>query len=324
MRYDTGSKELYYFTSSRRYKDNITPIEIDTSKIYDLKPVSYTATNPIEGREGIREFGMIAEDTYEFIPEIVSWKDGHINSINYSQLPVLLLNEVQKHERKINGINNYLSLDDSGLLSLSTNNTPVVEQQNTFADYISFSNQIASFLKEVVFNVNAKFLASVKFVKQVTFGDEVKFSQDTVGRFVVPSGVLKVKVNFENEFTQVPTVYLSAQNQVEGGYNLEEINLDGFIVIFDIVQSEDVTFDWFAVLGSRTENATIQILEENTFSDQIEDVAGVSTQVTPEPISVPQTLIESTPTPTPELIIEVIQEASVEATISTNSAIVAQ
>lgn len=181
---------------------------------------------------------------------------------------------------------------------------------------ISFTDRISTFLREVVFTAQAKFMASVNFVKQVVFEDEVKFNQDTVGRFVVPIGVKKIKVGFNEQFTQAPTVYLSAQNQVDGGYALESTNVDGFIVVFDEEQLTEVTFDWFAVLGSGSGNAAIEVLDGSISPDPAGEVAGSTTtdpQTTPTPTPLP------TPTPSSTAAPSVIPEATSEATPATGS-----
>ncbi|HAN18171.1 MAG: hypothetical protein A2X13_07695 [Bacteroidetes bacterium GWC2_33_15] len=96
-------------TSSKRYKTEITPIEINTSNIYKLRPVSYTGIS-----DNKRHFGLIAEEVAEVIPELASFareKDVIPGSsseklipdaVQYPILSVLLLNEIQKHETTIN------------------------------------------------------------------------------------------------------------------------------------------------------------------------------------------------------------------------------
>lgn len=194
----------------------------------------------------------------------------------------------------------------------------------TLEENISFTDRISTFLREVVFNAKVTFMSKVEFVKQVVFKDEVKFNNDTVGRFIVPSGVTKVKVSFDTEFTQVPTVYLSAQNQVSGGYSLLSTSTDGFVVAFDQEQLINVTFDWLAVLGSRIENATIEVLDDETITtpDTPGEVAGTSIDETPTPTPNPELTPTSEPTvePTPDIT----PGATTEAEAATSSAVVTE
>ncbi len=90
-------------TSSRRYKKDIAPLasEIDTSKIFNLKPVVFTYK-----KGGSRSFGYIAEDVYNIVPSIVHREpgpDGKLRpeSISYEHLSVLLLEEVKKLKAEV-------------------------------------------------------------------------------------------------------------------------------------------------------------------------------------------------------------------------------
>lgn len=99
----SGGGCLYPVSSSVRWKENIQDIEniIDTSKIYDLRPVTF---NPARGHGNPEELhiGLIAEEVNEVLPIIVP-KDhlGIPSSVRYSMLGVLLLSEVKKLKSEI-------------------------------------------------------------------------------------------------------------------------------------------------------------------------------------------------------------------------------
>ncbi|HOW35348.1 MAG TPA: tail fiber domain-containing protein [Candidatus Omnitrophota bacterium] len=89
--------QVWRMGSSKRYKKDISDLEINSEKIYGLRPVSFTW---ISG--GQRDFGLIAEETEAVMPELVSFdKDGTPESVRYDQLPVLLLNEIKKLNERI-------------------------------------------------------------------------------------------------------------------------------------------------------------------------------------------------------------------------------
>jgi hypothetical protein len=94
LRYNTSNGEIYYQTSSQRYKSNIVDLEFDTSNLYNLRPVSFD-----DNETGERCFGLIAEDTFDQIPEAVVTRniDGETvpDSIPYSMLSVLIINEMK-------------------------------------------------------------------------------------------------------------------------------------------------------------------------------------------------------------------------------------
>jgi hypothetical protein len=78
-------------TSSRRYKDNIQDLDINTNKIYDLRPVSFDWKSG-----GTRDFGLIAEEVSDILPELVVYnEDSTPESVQYTSLSVLLLAELK-------------------------------------------------------------------------------------------------------------------------------------------------------------------------------------------------------------------------------------
>ncbi|MBI4648331.1 MAG: tail fiber domain-containing protein [Bacteroidia bacterium] len=95
-------------TSSKRYKKDIEDLEINTSLIYYLHPVSFTGISDNE-----RHFGLIAEEVAEVIPELADYAEEKDvipgsnsdklipDAVHYPLLSVLLLKEVQKHEEII-------------------------------------------------------------------------------------------------------------------------------------------------------------------------------------------------------------------------------
>ncbi len=115
--YIYASGRIVRSTSSKRYKKDIAPLEISSSAIYKLKPVSFSSKS-----EGTRHFGLIAEEVNTLIPELVDFareKDVIPGSnsdklipdgVQYSLISVLLLKEVQKHESTINKQNEDIEL----------------------------------------------------------------------------------------------------------------------------------------------------------------------------------------------------------------------
>ena len=87
-----------YYSYSKRYKENIRNLEIDTSNIYNLRPVNYTSKDT-----KAENFGLIAEEVDKHFPELVAYNEkGQADSVDYQMLSVLLLNEIQKIKKEIN------------------------------------------------------------------------------------------------------------------------------------------------------------------------------------------------------------------------------
>ena len=101
----TTAGKIGLTSSSKRYKTDIKEIEINTSKIYDLRPVSFTYIE-----DSLKSFGLIAEEVAEVLPDLVFYRkssevikgstsDALIpETVYYDRIPVLMLNELKKHQ----------------------------------------------------------------------------------------------------------------------------------------------------------------------------------------------------------------------------------
>lgn len=99
---------LYPVSSSIRWKENVEDLEInvDSSKIYNLRPVTYNSADG-HGNPNERHIGLIAEEVEEHLPEIVPKdKEGKPASVRYSILPVLILQELKKLKDRVDNGHN--------------------------------------------------------------------------------------------------------------------------------------------------------------------------------------------------------------------------
>ena len=87
--------------SSRRFKDEIKPMEQTSEVIYRLKPVSFRYKQEIEPTRPLG-FGLIAEEVEEISPHLVTrGRDGQVNAVRYDAVNAMLLNEVLKEHRNV-------------------------------------------------------------------------------------------------------------------------------------------------------------------------------------------------------------------------------
>jgi hypothetical protein len=97
---------LMRISSSARYKKNIRDLEIDSSKIYDLKTISYE-NNENTAVDGLTSFGLLAEDVAEKIPLLATFNnENQPEGVQYKMLSVLLLNELKKLKQEIENLKN--------------------------------------------------------------------------------------------------------------------------------------------------------------------------------------------------------------------------
>ena len=88
-------------TSSRRFKQDIKPMERASETLYQLKPVSFRYKKEIDPK-GIPQFGLVAEEVEELEPDlVVRDADGKPYSVRYDQVNAMLLNEFLKQHRKV-------------------------------------------------------------------------------------------------------------------------------------------------------------------------------------------------------------------------------
>ena len=107
-----SSDGIHRDTSSAIAKQNIRDLEVDTSKLYDLKERTYETIPPADEPDILSEtaFGLIAEEVYETVPALVQLDRQDLNDessplipmgVDYKRLSVLLLTELRKLKDRI-------------------------------------------------------------------------------------------------------------------------------------------------------------------------------------------------------------------------------
>ena len=92
---------LGYGASSRRYKEDVKPMENTSKAIYRLKPVTYRFKKEIDRSQSL-EYGLVAEDVAEVDPNLaIRDGKGHIESVRYNAVNAMLLNEFLKEHRRV-------------------------------------------------------------------------------------------------------------------------------------------------------------------------------------------------------------------------------
>ena len=117
-----GARGVTHWASSERFKDNIRDLEIDSSKIYDLRPVNFEWNDTQGELSGSTSFGLIAEEVVEVLPELVAVDSGSQPfMVDYGVLSVLLLNELQKKNTEIDDIKSRLEVLEQHMSSSNSN-----------------------------------------------------------------------------------------------------------------------------------------------------------------------------------------------------------
>jgi Chaperone of endosialidase len=87
-------------TSSRRFKDDIKPMDRASEAILALKPVTFRYKKEIDPA-GTSQFGLVAEEVEKVNPDlVVRDKEGRPYTVRYEAVNAMLLNEFLKEHRK--------------------------------------------------------------------------------------------------------------------------------------------------------------------------------------------------------------------------------
>jgi trimeric autotransporter adhesin len=98
--YVNADGKLGALVSSRRFKDEIKPMEHASEVIYQLNPVSFRYKPEIEPSRAAG-FGLIAEEVENVQPDLVLRdKQGKPYTVRYDQVNAMLLNEFLKEHRR--------------------------------------------------------------------------------------------------------------------------------------------------------------------------------------------------------------------------------
>jgi predicted RNase H-like nuclease (RuvC/YqgF family) len=85
-----------------------------SSRLMNLRPVTFRYKNEIDKEDRTLQYGLIAEEVAEVYPELVQYeKDGESFMVRYHELAPMLLNEVQKQVEQIKKLTQ--ALDDKDM-----------------------------------------------------------------------------------------------------------------------------------------------------------------------------------------------------------------
>ncbi len=92
--------------SSRRFKEQISDMGDSSSKLFQLRPVTFLYKPEYDDGSHALQYGLIAEEVAKVYPDMVGYdKDGQPASVKYQSLAPMLLNEVQKQNAQLQNQN---------------------------------------------------------------------------------------------------------------------------------------------------------------------------------------------------------------------------
>jgi trimeric autotransporter adhesin len=88
-------------SSSRRYKEDIKPMDDTSEALFALKPVTFRYKKEIDKSQSL-QYGLVAEDVAQVDPDLaIRDGKGQIENVRYSAVNAMLLNEFLKEHKKV-------------------------------------------------------------------------------------------------------------------------------------------------------------------------------------------------------------------------------
>ena len=90
-----------HLSSSRRYKEDIKPMDKTSEALYMLNPVTYRFKKDVDPSQSL-DYGLVAEEVAKVDPNLaIRDRNGQIESVRYSAINAMLLNEFLKEHAKV-------------------------------------------------------------------------------------------------------------------------------------------------------------------------------------------------------------------------------
>ena len=137
-------------TSSRRFKEEIKPIEQASEALFALKPVAFRYKKGIDP-QGITQFGLVAEEVEAVNPDlVVRDADKKAYTVRYDQINAMLLNEFLKQHKKVDELNSKLAEHERVITRQQQEfQTTVARQDNEIRAVIATAKEQAAQIQKV-------------------------------------------------------------------------------------------------------------------------------------------------------------------------------
>jgi hypothetical protein len=99
--YVNADNKIGTLSSSRRFKEDIQPMDRSSETLFALKPVTFRYKKDADPSEAL-SFGLIAEDVAQVSPELITRdEEGKPQTVRYEAVNAMLLNEFLKEHRMV-------------------------------------------------------------------------------------------------------------------------------------------------------------------------------------------------------------------------------
>ena len=99
--YVNADNKIGTLSSSRRFKQDIQPMDKSSETLFALKPVTFRYKKDADPSQAL-SFGLIAEDVAQVSPELITRdEEGKPQTVRYEAVNAMLLNEFLKEHKKV-------------------------------------------------------------------------------------------------------------------------------------------------------------------------------------------------------------------------------
>lgn len=93
-----------YYSSDKRYKENIKPIENALDKVKAINGVTFNWNEKSHKETGKKDVGVIAQEVEEVFPEIVETRRNGYKAVDYQKLTAVLIESVKELTAKVEAL----------------------------------------------------------------------------------------------------------------------------------------------------------------------------------------------------------------------------
>ncbi len=143
--YVNSDDKIGTLVSSRRFKDEIKPMDNTSEPILALKPVTFRYKKEIEPNSAIM-FGLIAEEVEKVDPDLVTRNDkGEVETVRYDAVDAMLLNEFLKEHHKVEKLEATVAQQQKKFQATVAQLTERLDKQAAQIQKVSARSEISKF-----------------------------------------------------------------------------------------------------------------------------------------------------------------------------------
>ena len=106
-------------SSSRRYKEDIQPMDQAIETLFALQPVTFRYKKEVDPAQML-SFGLIAEEVAKINPDLITCDEqGKPQTVRYDAVNAMLLNEFLKEHRELQDLKKQVAALTAGLQRVS-------------------------------------------------------------------------------------------------------------------------------------------------------------------------------------------------------------